>query len=433
MILALAVAARAQERTAPPTSSTSTSGLTFQQAIDEGMRRNLDLLAAQYNVPLAEADELTAGLWNNPSVLLDTVLAPFGKNWNQSNAGGPHEYDVVLSYPFDLSGKITTGRRSAHKATDIAKAAFQDAMRQKLRDISLAYIDVATFDRHLDLANEKEASLQQLVNIVESRIGGGGRLPLMRLRALLARDQAVLDMRQREVTMRAAQTALAVLLGRTQQTELRPATPLRKFEMPEPPPVDDLIALALENRPDVQALRLALEKAKLDRDFAVASRWDNFAVTAGVSLQGALAANPNGPASTSVPGATSWSAGVTIPLPFFNRNQGNIRKAALTGEQTQKQLASLELATRQEIAGIYDQLVLNRRLVIDYEAGQLANARKVRDEQQKLVGMGSTDLLDYFDAVGAYAAAVSAYYDAVGEYRRNVARLNAACAQEVLP
>ncbi|HEX4048651.1 MAG TPA: TolC family protein [Elusimicrobiota bacterium] len=406
-------------------------GLTYRQAEEEGMAHNLDLLAARYGVPLAEADELTAGLWNNPTVLLDTNFEPFGRNWNQTSAGGPRQFDAIIGYPFDLSGKIAAARRSARKAVDAAQALFQDAARQKLRDVRLSYIDVLTFRLQLDLAREKRESLQELVDVVESRIGGGGRLPLLRLRAQLARDQADLDLRQREVAMRAAQTSLAVILGRSQEAAVEPAAGLRDFAMPEPPRLDDLVALALKNRPDLLALRLSVEKSRLDRDAAVAQKWADFDVTAGFSAQGPVSASPGGAAS--IPRGNSWDAGVTIPLPLFNRNQGNIRKADLTGEQTRRQLASVELATRQEVAGIYDQLNLDRGLIFEYESKQLANARKVRDEQQKLVGMGSNALLDYFDAVSAYSAAVSAYYDVVGDYRRDAARLDAACAQEVLP
>jgi cobalt-zinc-cadmium efflux system outer membrane protein len=422
--MAFAPPARAQEL-AP-------RGLTYQQAVEEGMKNNLDLLAAKYNVPLAEADELTAGLWNNPSLLWDTIFTPFGRNFNQTSAAGPHQYDLGVSYPFDLSGKIRAARRSAHKATDVAKAALEDAARQKLRDIRLAYIDVMTFQQQSALAQEKEEILQNLLNVIENRIGGS-RLPLMRLRAQLAHDQAVLDRRQREITLRAARTALSVIIGRRQTSSLEATTPLRGFPMPELPAADGLIAEALTNRPDLQALRLALEKARLDRKLAVAQKWDDVTVSGSFSTQGPIDANPNDPTTKTIPRGNSWDASVSIPLPVFNRNQGNIKKAALTGEQVQKQIASLELADSQEIAGIYDQLTLNRGLIVEYEARQLPNARKVRDEQQKLVGMGSNSLLDYFDAIGAYATAVSAYYDAVGEYRRGVARLDAACAAEVLP
>ena len=417
------------------TSSIPAFGLTYEQAVAEGMQHNLDLLAAKYNIPMAEADELTAGLRNNPSFTVGVDAMPFSwKNWHQDPAGGPRELDMGFSYPVDLSGKRIAAKRSAHKATSAARATFQDVMRQTLRDIRLAYIDVLTLNSKLDLAKEKESSLQQLLNIIVNRVASSTRLPLLTLRAQLERDQAGLDRRQVEVDLRASQTALAAILGRTDETPIEPVTPLRDFQMPEPPDLNTLVKMAQGNRPDLLALRLSREQAELDRKLAVAQKWDDFDVEAGIALQDHILADPEDPASTPERGAKpSWNAAITVPLPFFNRNQGNIRKAALTGEQIQKQITSLEISMRQEIAGISEQLELNRGSIVKYESSQLANARKVLDEQQKQVGMGSNSLLEYFDAVDAYEEAVSSYYDAVGDYRRNVARLSAACAQDVLP
>ena len=73
--------------------------LGLEQALEEGTRFNLDLLATRYNIPMAEADEMTAGLWNNPSLLIDTVFEPIGRKWDQTSAGGPRQFDFGLSYP----------------------------------------------------------------------------------------------------------------------------------------------------------------------------------------------------------------------------------------------------------------------------------------------------------------------------------------------
>ena len=61
--------------------------LTLEQATQLAIRSNLDLIAAKYNISSAEADELTAGLWNNPSILVDTIFQPFASNWNQTTTG----------------------------------------------------------------------------------------------------------------------------------------------------------------------------------------------------------------------------------------------------------------------------------------------------------------------------------------------------------
>jgi cobalt-zinc-cadmium efflux system outer membrane protein len=413
-------------------SALASENLTFNQAVEEGLRSNLDLVAAKYNIPLAEADEATAGLWNNPSILLDTVFQPFGSNWNQTTVGGPRQYDAVISYPFDLSGKISAARNSAHKASEIARENLKDAIRLKVLDIRLAYIEVITQQNQLALTREKETNLAHLVQVIETRIGHSQRLPLLQMRAQLARDQAKLDVRQRESALRAAKVQLSIQLGRMEEDSIHVTSGLRDFTISKLPEKNMLVAKALLLRPDLQALKLLIAKSEADLRLAHAQVWDNFTVTAGISHQGASDPNPNDPNSSVQAGAFSWTAGVTIPLPVFNRSQGTIAKATLAGDQTEKQVASKNLFVRQEIDGLMDQLEIGEELIDSYESKQLNQARNVRDSQQKLFGTGANALLDYFDALTAYQGTFSSYYDAVADYRRNLSRLNAAMGADLI-
>lgn len=414
-------------------------GLTLEQATQLAISANLDLLAARYSISSAEADELTAGLWNNPSVLLDTVGQPFGGNWNQTAAGGPRQYDMIFSLPIDASGKRSASVKSAQAATEIAKAAFQDMIRQKILQVRLAYMDLLVAGYQLGLSKERQESMNRLVTMIENRIGNQGRLPLLQRRARLALDQAVLDTRQRETGLRIAKTALAILLGRSPMDPSVEATSkLRAVELPnellKSMPKDlpkDLEDRALAERPDLKALRLTANKADRDADLAHAQVWDNFTITAGLTHYALVSANPGDPTSNSQPGSLAWNASLTIPLPLLNRNSGNIAKAEITKTQVEKQIQALSLAISQELLANYEQLRLNEGLIRDYEGSQLANARKVRDSQQTLFGTGGSALLDYFDAVNAYQSTLSSYYDVVAEYRRGLARLNASIGKDL--
>ena len=142
-----------------PATATPPRALTLEQATEIGTEENLDLLAARYNISAARADELTAGLHPNPSVLVDTVFQPFGSDWNQTTTGGPRQYDLILSFPIDFSGKISSAERSAQVATNIAEAQFQDAVRQKVLQIRLAYIDLLVSGYQLSLSRERRESM----------------------------------------------------------------------------------------------------------------------------------------------------------------------------------------------------------------------------------------------------------------------------------
>jgi cobalt-zinc-cadmium efflux system outer membrane protein len=414
--------------------SVSAPALSLDQAVDESVHHNLDLLAAQYSVPLARADELTAGLWENPALLADTAFEPFASNWNQTNAGGPRQFDVGLSVPLDLSGKHGAAVESAKAATRLAELGLLDTVRQKVLQVRQGYIDVVTKQNQVSLAVEKMEGYEKLVHIIENRIGQKPVRPLLLVRAELARDQARLDLRQRQADLSSAKTMLAILLGRAPSEDaFQAVTQLRDFSLEGIPEKESVETQALESRPDLLALEQAVAKADLDRRLATDQIWDDFNVSFSLSSQGPVDANPNLPGSTAVPAGYSWDGAVTIPMPVFNRNQGNINKADLTKAQTQKEVESLTLSIRQEIGDELERLKIDHDLILDYESSQIKNARQVRDSQQTLFGTGYIALLDYFDAMEAYDGVLSSYYDTLGDYRKTAAQLNASVGEEVMP
>jgi len=407
--------------------------LTLEGAVQEGVKHNLDLLAAKYNIPIAQANEVTASLPGNPSFLIDTVFQPFGGAWNQSNAGGPTQYDAGFSVPLDLCNKYGMGKKDAQEATSIIKAQFADTVRQKILLIRQDYINVVTQQHLVDLYKERAENYEKLVHIIENRIGVIKVRPLLLMRAQLARDQARIDLRTNENTLRSDKTQLAIQLGRPPQANaFQATTELRQFEMMEPPEKADMIAQALENRPDLKAVKLTEDKAVLDHQLADNQAWQDISVQAEVSKQGPTAGSPDGTVS-SIPEAYSWDVSLNIPFPLFNQNQGMTKVADLTGEQAKKQAESLMLSIRQEIGDELAQMKIDHDLIEEYESKQIANARKVRDEQQKLFGTGNMVLLDYFDAMEAYNGVLLSYYQTVGSYRNDLAMLNASIGKDVMP
>ena len=69
------------------------------------LEQNLDLLALRYEIPKAEADVITAGLRSNPIFYADTQFIPYGANNAAHRPIGPTQYDVMITYPLDVSRK----------------------------------------------------------------------------------------------------------------------------------------------------------------------------------------------------------------------------------------------------------------------------------------------------------------------------------------
>ena len=103
--------------------------MTLDAAIEQLVSKNLDLLAAKLEVPMAEADVLTANLRANPIFYADTQLIPYG-HFSFLRPGGPPQSDLNINYPLDLSFKRLARTRSAREAKSSVEAQLQDAVRQ---------------------------------------------------------------------------------------------------------------------------------------------------------------------------------------------------------------------------------------------------------------------------------------------------------------
>jgi hypothetical protein len=99
----------------------------------------------------------------------------------------------------------------------------------------------------------------------------------------------------------------------------------------------------MANRPDLQAQRLTVSFAEANIRAVLASRFDDLL----------LLVQPytfhDGREGTGAANSLSWTVGVTVPLPIYNRQQGNLLKARQAAEQARTRLASLEWSVAAEV------------------------------------------------------------------------------------
>lgn len=403
--------------------------LSMEEAVEEGSRRNLTILAGRYNIDMARADQLQASFRRNPYFSAQASLNPFGGSWTADSSGGPRQIDLSLAVPLDTSGKRSALMDVTRTQTAISEAMFADLLRQTSRDIRLACVELMLADQYVRLNDERETSLRRLVTTIENRIGAPGLQPLLFSRAKLAAENAANEAQIQRQRLREARRDLGRLIGLEKDRAVHLTSGLRQFEFEPMKPADELIAEAYDHRPDLVAAQLGLKLAKSRRDYAEANVWDDLSLLLGLTYQGGVAAGALDPyLATNDPfylaqrsglkGARSFDFGVTIPIPVANRNQGEIQKADLFREQAGLFIRDTKIGIDREIRSDRERLTLYERQIRTYESGQLQRATQVREVQQRIFGTGGSNLLEYFDAMEAYHETLSAYYDAVAGYRR---------------
>jgi outer membrane protein, heavy metal efflux system len=195
---------------------------------------------------------------------------------------------------------------------------------------------------------------------------------------------------------------------------------------PPPPPVNELIRLALDGRPDVVAFRFGVRRAEAEVQLAMTNRMSDVYL-----LYQPYTFQNNAPFDKQ--SATSWALGVTVPLPLYNRNQGNIQRARVNVVQSQVELAEREQQVANEVRQAERGYALTRAAVQRIEGKLIPAATRVRDDAYRLYIQGEEEAIVYLNAQREFNEASRQYRDMLIRHRRAMLRLNTAVGRRLLP
>jgi cobalt-zinc-cadmium efflux system outer membrane protein len=402
-------------------------GLTLDQAIEQLVQGSLSLQARYLDIPQARADELTASLRTNPFFFADGQLVPYGRYSSQNNPGGPTQYDVNITYPFDLSRKRLARMDVAAQARRGVEAQFQDAVRLELDNLYTTYVDVLAARETMRFAQASMAAIDHALAMQEKKQDKSAESELQADHIEIQRDAVELGMMDAEASLASAKRTLATILNlprnTSQHIDLRSSL---RDTAPEPPTVDELVTSALTSRPDLAAFRLGVCRAIADVRLAKANRFSDVYV-----LYQPFTYQDNAPFN--LPSSRSWAVGATVTAPIFDRNQGNIRRAQVNIEQSRLEMQVIERRVLAEVEGARQEYEISRAMVERIEQHLLPAARHVRDHSLKLSQEAGGDVNSYLIAQRDYQDLVRQYRDALVRHRRAMLKLNTAVGLRVLP
>ncbi len=402
------------------------NGYTLDDAVQLLVDRNLELIALRFEVPMADADVLTAGLRSNPVFYADAQLIPYG-SYSALRPGGQQQYDVNVTHPLDVNLKRKARAAAARVARSAVEAQLQDAVRNQIDNLYTVFVDVAAAELTLEYSRKYQEGITRLLAINEDLLEKKQipEDPVFTLRA--QQDVSRVQVREAEQALARNTRALARLLNfpREQAASLRIRDKLRD-DRPIPMTEGELIDMALERRPDLQAQRVGLQRAHADVRVAQKERLQDLYL-----LYQPYTFQDN--RQSGVEGAYSWALGVTAPMPIYNRNQGNIARAKLNATQTRVELDHAVRLVQDDVADAVQEFELSRQAVIDTETDVLPSARRVRDAAYRRWQGGETNIMEFLESQREFNEHVRAYRDAIVRHRRAVLDLNTAVGARLLP
>jgi cobalt-zinc-cadmium efflux system outer membrane protein len=387
--------------------------LTLDEAMALFLKQNLDLIIANYGVDASRGRQITARLYPNPTLLVNTFSAyTQGCNINKCGAVAPS-----LSQLFEVAGRRGYRTDAAAFDTMSIEARFEDTVRQLGFTLKETYFRVQRQRGHLAVDQEVQSVLAKLLqgSTGEAKLGVSEidrvRLGLLAVNA----DSEVLRDLQR---IEEVSGDLRMMLRIPPDVELELSTVLT-YRTAEPN-FSRLLEYALENRPDIRAKRLTRDKRKTELQLAKAVRYPNVTTELGYMVQG-----PHGPDNQQ-----QWALNFSVPLPVFNRNQGGIVEAEVAVMSVEADIEKTAIQIQNEVAVAYRKFIHGRKLV-DAMNGALQQASTLFRAAQQAFAKKEVGILDLENTRRSYADTEESYLEAVFGHQQNWLRLEWAAGRDI--
>ncbi len=372
--------------------------LTLRQALQLVLQNNPELAAFSKEVTAYEGTKLQAGLFNNPEFSIEA------EDINSSRSDIQKFTTFRISQLIELGGKRPARVNVATLGQEMADQAYAAKRLEIIARTASAFVDVLENQAQVSVLSDTLHLVQAAMETVVKRVEAGKSPPMEAIRSKVALSTANIELEQARHNLSAARTRLALLWGEAEPRFSQVLGELESFvEIPE---FNQLVNRLEENPIVLQSLKniaqreamVALEKAK---------KIPNITVDAGIRRYLGV-------------DATTAVVGVTIPLPVFNRNQGNELEAHHRLNKAIDERASVELQLRTEFTRNYENLLAARneiRLLHDEVLPGAKNAFEITNRGYQL---GKFSFLEMLDAQRAFFQNRILYVRALASYQRLV-------------
>ncbi|HKE58048.1 MAG TPA: TolC family protein [Pyrinomonadaceae bacterium] len=384
--------------------------ITLDDAVQIFLQRNLQLLAARYDIDTADAEKITARLRPNPSFSFASSDLPL-------NFSGPvikeQTYDYGIAQTFELGGKRGKRIDSANANADVARGQFEMAVWQLTNDLKRKFYNVLLTNSLFKLAQENQKTFDEIIKhtaeLVQSGEISGLDLKRLEVEKLKFDTDVANSQRDYEVALRDLRVTLG---GDYRAMEVDPLGTLDY--QPYDFSLADLRDKSLAARPDLKVAKLSEKAADSSIRLQNAQRIPDLTLGAGIEQ---------------VPSATnSLFFSVGIDLPIHDRNQGERAKALIEKQKAQNQQ---QLLTNQVLSDVDKALVafdLQKRRVELYRTGVLSKVDDIQNLTEVALKAGESSTLDLLDAIRTRRDTLASYYQTLFDYEMSLLDLELATA-----
>jgi outer membrane protein, heavy metal efflux system len=379
--------------------ATDTVQLKLPEAEKIFLDSNLQLLAQKYNINAQQALIIQAKLWPNPNFSISHGLYS-GTLKEFFPTGANDETSAGLSQLILLAGKRNKQIKIAQATAKLSEYQFFDLLRTLKYTLRTDFFNVYYLQQSEKVYNEEMNALQKVVNAFAQQEGKGyiAEKEVVRIRAQLYSLQS--EHNDLINQLNDVQSELRLILQFKPGKYIDPIPDSAAITNLDPNKyaLNVLTDSAYQNRADLQIARTNTNINKLNYNYQKALAVPDVTLSLGYDEQGSFLANYLG-------------IGASIDLPFFNRNQGNIKSAKAMIDYSNATQKSTQATVEENVARSLQKAFSEHKLYQNIDSKFSDDFDRLMHEVLLNYQKRNISILDFLD-----------FYDS---YKQNMLQINA--------
>lgn len=376
--------------------------VTMQKAVLLALSKNFKLMASSQEVGARDAAVLQKRLLPNPklAVEVENILGD-----NQFRDYEQAETTIWLSQRVELGGKRSKRTLVATLGRDLAEWDYTAKKQDTVTETTKAFIDVLAAQELVRLTEEIVRLARQSFETAAARVEAGKASPIDETKASAALSMTQIEHRRSQRFLNVTRKRLAAMWGNSIPLFTRAEGRLE--EEISLASYDDLVRRVSAN-PDI-------------------ARWSTTIKQRGAALQLEKAGRIPDPVFAvgvrqfNVSDDTAYVAGMTIPLPLFNRNQGSVREAVNRLAKAEEEQKDAVVRTRTALSETYEMLSNALHEASTLKSDVLPALQGAFSAIQEGYRYGKFGYLDVLDAQRTLFKSKIRHVEALAAYRKAAA------------
>ena len=377
---------------AAPREPKAAAPLTLETALKMALDANPELAAARHELEAIEGTVIQAQVRPNPE--LATLV--------EDTRRATRTTTLQLNHPIELGSKRAARIDAAERGRDAARAEL-NAKRAEIRAaVTAAFFDTLVAQERLRLAQASVELASRATDAARRRVLAGKVSPIEETKARVAETGVRVELRLAESELATARKRLAGTWG---EPTLRFDRVEGDLESLPPLPSRGDLERRIDASPGLARARIEVERRLALAEVERSRRIPNVTVSLGAKRDNEL-------------GRDQAILGVSIPIPLFDRNQGNLLEALRRADKARDELSAAEIRLGNDLAQAFERLSTARNELESLKADILPGAQSAYEATIRGFELGKFSFLEVLDAQRTLFAAKSQSLRALAEAHR---------------